>query len=610
MSSIEKQKNEKPVDQIKGLQVKSRITHSARLTSHYHYYGPQQVRNGVDSILSPYAIPVLVRHNTDADPIGRAASASYVSTLPITVPKSLANTLDTAKVKDYSKKEILKAIDKLRPFLYDNTFEGFGYIQALGNIVDEAGIQKVIDKRYHTISIGYDSKNLYCSECGTDILNEEPCKHRKGVNYGKGPAFLIFGDMIYTEYSYVNRPADSIASNEEIEQIGADSMPDNFKNYFLNGDSVDSKTRVASTAYSLYMYDSDTDSYLPQIININNTGETMKLTNLKNLEKKELLEKINIHLSDENKISEEAFLAMQDSHFVGGDKFLPANSEETIEASKKVLEEIEDSEEKTELLGFLEERKNAPKTEATDEAIVETTTVEAVDYLEYSFRFQAGNWGLPNPDDANTEKEKEILEFLLGLYATKKEDAAVVIGSILNKLGDEKESLLEEITKDKVDGFTSRIDSYKHEIKVLKDASEKLNEQYASINEELKDSYIEKILSLKQKESPEFTKEELASKLKDQSSNELRATLKNFNLLFSDAIVVAKVENDTLSDATDAEEDTTVVIEDQIKSLEAKRDEVYSSLSKKNRSLANKYYDEQSTNITNLKNKLKEQKQD
>ena len=361
LASIEKQKDEVAPDMIQGLQVRARVTHSARLTGHFHYYPPVSVKNGADTFTHPFNKPVLIDHDEHSDPIGRVQVSNYISTIPSIIPPSLYDSI--SNLTDHTTKSARKLIDKLRKYLYDAEFEGFGYIETLSNITDEDAIMKLIDGRYHTISVGYSTDSLVCSECGADWVVDGPCEHAKGVDYGKGQAFLIFGDLEYGEKSYVNSPADDLAQNYDIERTEFKSKLSknsqiNIQDAVLESMAEDSlrisdPLKVATSKAGLYYFDCDSNCLIPQskVNNILNNGETMTIKQLKDSE--DLLQKINEKIDEENRLTDEEIEKLEDKDFLGAGRLFPVPNEHYQNAVKEVIESVKDSKEKTELLDFL-----------------------------------------------------------------------------------------------------------------------------------------------------------------------------------------------------------------------------------------------------------------
>lgn len=612
LSSIERQKDEVSGDTIQGLQVKARVTHAARLTGHWHYYAPYFVKNGKDSFTNPYEKPALIHHEDKKDPIGRVKRASYIETPHPMIPQSLYDQI--INTSEHNKKT-LQYIKKIKPFLYDKRFEGLGYIQTVANITDPAAIEKIIDGRYHTISIGYGTDSLICSECFTDWVKSDVCEHIKGKSYGSGPMFLIFGDMTYDEYSYVNEPADSIAANEEIKKFAIQvnmSLADNLqkaKSTFERSSLVvaavaqDSLliTNPENTPVSdlqLYYYDNNNDTFISQDTEYKNNGDIsgMKLQDLYALDAQELHAKITESVSEDQRLAFEEIKKLEDKMFLGRGRNFPVPNDAYIAAVKQLIETVEDCEEKTELLGFIAERTPT----STDNTNTNTSVTENTDEVYYSFSISASGWKQPEGPDA--EKEKAILELLLSLYA-KGGDALPIINKILELNSDTKDNIVAELNKDQITEFEGRINNYKKEFDLWKDNETSLNNLVAEMTDELKENYINNILSFQDKEDPKVDIEKMRDSFKSQSLVELKATYKNFSAIFNKDFVPAVVRNTTNQFVVNSEDNE--VTPEQITKLEEQTEKTYLKLRTKDLRVAENFKKTQNIKIQDLKKKVK-----
>jgi hypothetical protein len=201
-----------PVD--KTLRVDIVITHAGRLTRNHGFYLPQKMRDGVSSLLENYGKPILTHHNSHDDPVGRVVDAKYIDT-------SMGFARDSAidsTIKDLCKPGIpfvqsLSLIDKLAAseLLSDPAYPGLGHILITAEITDPDAIEKILDKRFLTVSIGATSDRAICSICKRDWVEEGPCEHTPGKEYEDALAYIIAGKLNYDEVSFVNVPADTLA---------------------------------------------------------------------------------------------------------------------------------------------------------------------------------------------------------------------------------------------------------------------------------------------------------------------------------------------------------------------------------------------------------------
>jgi hypothetical protein len=230
-----------------GLQVRIAATHSGIITRNNGFYLPDKMKKGASTFTDNYPKPLLLHHEDQKDPIGRIIAANYLDTSGAIEDKyHLAEGL---VVKDRVGKEKGIITDVLlrdfvkgnMPFgmqvdvvctllrdslLGDSTFEGLGHIQIIGNITDKVAIEKLLDGRYLTGSVGATTNKAICSVCRQDWTKEGQCEHKPGALYDGAKCFVIAGDIVYDEYSFVNVPADRHSKVLQLHFNGIqDSIP-------------------------------------------------------------------------------------------------------------------------------------------------------------------------------------------------------------------------------------------------------------------------------------------------------------------------------------------------------------------------------------------------
>lgn len=162
--------------------VKMEAIHTGR-TKNFTYYTEEGLKAGLSTWTQPYNKPVLTHHNEyNGEPIGRIIEAAYEET----------------------------------------TLAGKGGLVFTVEITDPTAIEKVLDGRYSTVSIGASTNKVTCNICGTD-RTESWCDHYPGQKYGEGDdtqfAHLIVGETYGREISYVNTPADENAGNRSVQVV-------------------------------------------------------------------------------------------------------------------------------------------------------------------------------------------------------------------------------------------------------------------------------------------------------------------------------------------------------------------------------------------------------
>ena len=154
-------------------------------------------KTGVFSWTSPYPKPVLTNHDIESEPLGRVVDAKFSA---------------------------------------DST-SGKACITISPAITDQTAIEKILDNRYLTVSIGCSAKAAYCSICGIDVA-QNWCDHYRGEKYevdGKEKTcYWTLEDIEFYEVSFVNRPADENAMVVSTEWMAfdGDKFLDQDNNHF------------------------------------------------------------------------------------------------------------------------------------------------------------------------------------------------------------------------------------------------------------------------------------------------------------------------------------------------------------------------------------------
>lgn len=201
---------------------KLRITvpasHSGRLTNRRVYPGVKML-DSTATWTDAYGRPILSRHpggmgivdSPEPDVLGRVVSAEY---------KKLVNDEEWR-------------VDHLNP----TDGQGSGYVEVTAEITDKEAIEKFLDGRMSTVSVGFFTDSLTCSICTKD-MKEEICDHRPGRRYtdeGKDAegdegklCYLITGNMVYDHLAVVNTPADKFAIISSTQLIDSAIIEDRF----------------------------------------------------------------------------------------------------------------------------------------------------------------------------------------------------------------------------------------------------------------------------------------------------------------------------------------------------------------------------------------------
>lgn len=410
-------------DELTGLKVRIEATHSGKVNKNKFFYTPLGMRDGVKSLVEPYQKPILTEHNPDSPAIGRIVDSEYVMYRQYDNDQ-LAQTINNAAAKDL--------VATVNSFVNSDTYKsegykGLGHIDVIADIVDKDAMEKIIDKRYLTVSVSGGVDSAICNICGADkISDSSSCEHWRGETYDGIEMFLIGGNMRFNELSYVNQPADDFTGTEIIQ----DSCDE-----FMNG--------------TIEIID-----YIVQ------SGEqhSMKKT------LKEVIENASQYLSDafkdlgldEHSLQDTEYSALRKTSFLfANDRAVPINDKAHILAAFHIMDQVEDSEEKSQALTVLNRKfeKEFGKDVSIEDAIALVKT--------------------PDPaegDEGGTDADKELTASIVKII---NDSIPLISDAVVLKLKDNLQVS---------DSYSSeRIEALESEIEALESEFNTINDKYRSL---------------------------------------------------------------------------------------------------------------------------------
>ena len=333
LSIVDKQESQ---DEIVSLTVDVVATHSGIINGNNWLYTPGGMKDGTSTFTNPIPKPVLVAHNNYGDAIGRVVSSKYSSYGLSKVSKIPEGTSDAKKL-----------IEKIRAFtessvFADKEYKGLGEIILTLEITDKEAIQKILDRRYMAVSISGNSDQVLCSCCGMDLRQEEgrDCMHWRGRTVDGKRVYHIAGAMTFNEVSFVNTPAD--------EHAYVKSIQDSVRTEEDNRDNTIKE--VFSTSLDIIDY------------KLKDTGDKPLKTLLKKFKENSKLDTdLIVALKDmglgSHVLSTEAIESLRKTSFLFADeKILPINTPAYVLAAIKLLEEVEDDSDKSDIMEVLDRR--------------------------------------------------------------------------------------------------------------------------------------------------------------------------------------------------------------------------------------------------------------
>lgn len=141
------------------------------LTANYNHYSAEALEKSLTSWVQPYPKPIIINHDQESDPLGRVMGARM-----------------------------------------DKEADGTPYVRLQVAILNPTAIERVMDQRFLTGSVGGKADHAMCSICNTDWVEKSgygpACKHERGKVYNGKLAYFQLTDLGFKEYSFVNVPAD------------------------------------------------------------------------------------------------------------------------------------------------------------------------------------------------------------------------------------------------------------------------------------------------------------------------------------------------------------------------------------------------------------------
>jgi uncharacterized protein (UPF0335 family) len=499
-----------------------KMTFAGAVTGNAAIYLPDEMYNGTRSWTIPYERPIQVHHKDLVDPIGRVKDARYVDTSVDAISKfpKLAQAMAVFHNPRSTTLARLKtvAIFQEADAAIEN-FEGVGRIDGLWDVSDADAVQKIIDKRYLTVSTAFTPKGAYCSQCAREDMitdwRKDECEHERGQYYDGLKCLAVPFGFNYDEVSPVNTPA---ARNATIMEIGENlSFSDSVaKSSVLKRPSIDiidfvaleedssvrfsdSKTCKFPTSFKDF-YNETNPEKQTSVIETNTKGkpEESKMNKLSRLLKDAAaLEKKMAEFLPEGyvKTSDEDLAKLEEADFVGPDRTLKVTDMVEADAVKALLESCEDCD----LKGALLESLGSKVTQLTPKEEDSSAPVEA----EVPESNEQGE-----KDNSPSEEAPEV-------------DLSKTVAELTEKLRDS----------------TERVEELELEKSLLKKRMDDVQKDYrsqVSLNEamtkKLRDNLVEKLLDSKASRGLKFQDRKAeTAKYQDRSLSSIEDSIKEIS---------------------------------------------------------------------------------
>lgn len=494
---------------------KVRMTFSGLPTKNRAIYLPDQMFKGVESWTSPFNKPVQKHHDDYKDPIGRVLDAKYVDTSgqAAQVDARVISAMAPFRDKQERKQRKFESVQIFQDIANANkNYMGVGHIIGLWKITSPEDIKKVQDGRLLTVSTSFTPEGAYCSQCARDgELTDwrfQDCDHHRGEVVDGYEVLAIPYGFEYHECSFVNDPAavharvlehgDDIsfadAYNKDAFGIPHELIVDpvivHNDRAFRLSDSVEVSIPTRLSA--------DDSSFSKQKIqkikdNSNSEGDSQRIdmNKFSELTKDSAsnYEAIAKHLEEgSSRLTGDLLRELEDSVFIGPNRTFPVKDEAHVKAIRALLESVEDSEAKADLLEVLQDAEGRlTKKEDSDKQPEEDATSEVP----------------AKEEDSAEQPEEDATETV-----TLEKDAYEALQAAAEKVADLEASR---------DMLKKRIDSLKDEVKSLEALnSDLLREKKERLANQLVDAQIAKGFTVNDRnEKVEALKRRSIESLKD-----------------------------------------------------------------------------------------------
>ena len=382
------------------LKAKVRMTFAGLRTKNRALYLPDEHYKSARSFISPFPKPIQVHHKEDQDPIGRVIDVRYIDTMNEAVRLDSRVSYAMKPFLDQKSKPVnkLQSIPTFLSLSNTDSYHGVGHIMGLWNVTDPDAIKKILDGRYFTVSTAMAPKGAYCSSCAQEgnLVDwaTQMCEHDRGDIVDGVECVAVPFLYEWEEVSPVNNPAaplsqiveigENLSFADAVSRIERDKPYELFSDLHLThkGQTIRLRDSVTvSPLETLQDYSSNTTTRkIDSVIGDNESGQESPRKGLK-MKLSELTkdtasnyEAVAKHLPENRaRLTGDLLSALEDSVFIGPNRTFPIKDLAHAEATKALLDEVEDTEAKQTLLDTVAELivkltpvENTPETNIED----------------------------------------------------------------------------------------------------------------------------------------------------------------------------------------------------------------------------------------------------
>lgn len=502
-----------------GVNIKIDAAHAGTVNGNFLFYLPKALQTGATSLKSFYK-PLQKGHYSKT--LGYIYDSYYES---FDTKSSYYNQITEAKDPE-------ELVDAVKSYIKSKEYKkskGFGVLSAKAKLYDGNKIKSLKSNDVGTVSVAGDSSQAYCSICAGMVAD---CGHKLGQRYGTDTCIGIVADGL------------------ELDHISFEAIPANWE----------TKSLIIQ------------DSLITGKLEILKEGQFMKLTLVELREKlvgnlEEVLKEFNLE-SYLEQYKNDCSVSPNSSFLLSTDKLIPTNTPLAIFIAQKLLDELEESEDKEVLVSALGtlytdlfEGKNEDEIKSIIEATIPVKEVEIANLAPA----EGQDTGIRTTEIGEKPVKGSANESEgIALAITDSDKIVLAIKDSLNTVIDEKfsgviEKLTEIFNKEATGKANQLLEDRIVAFKADLTAADLLRNQ---ITEELKESLLNQILLIGniEKDSEYF------ESLKSRNIQELKMTLADHISLFSKKAKEIITENPTVLPVADSQQkldkaETTEAIE-------------------------------------------------
>jgi len=590
--------------EVKPLSITIAATHAGKITRNNGFYLPDRVQKGVKTFTNDYEKPILIHHEDRKDPIGRVKKATYID-----LSKGFRNSMqDSFSVStDRIFEDLVNgnlsfddSVDFVNKYLINNNilntdsdYKGLGYIEILTSISDPEGIKKVLDGRYLTGSVGATTNKAVCSTCKKDWAKTGKCAHKPGKKYDGNKCVIIAGDLIYDEYSFVNKPADT---QSQIIEINVNGIQD-----FVTMDKTETECIIPEISLVIDHEDhSEEDQKMTFKDAFALISNNEKYKGLKDVTEEDLVSIVKKIVDDNKDLDEKGLFEILDKEITIPETdlvkiFWNDEYDEIVgdDAWGKNYAEMMATEEFKDAKLTAEDRKALPKSvfckgtdgyPVNDISHAKSAWVYAKKNNESPeviscIRRKAARLGCPFGSDV-VDSTNPLGEFVLDYFDHFSDEE---LGQLFSGLKDasierslsleedksfKKDKTIEELEKSLKDAeensdkiLSERLKASRKEISYLHTDIENLTTTMADTVKELRDARIEHVVSLHKLNNKTLDIKEFSDEVNNKNGEEIRGILKDLNDKVDIGKIIDTLNSGLSNNPTGTVEDPTLVVD-------------------------------------------------